>query len=304
MHMQQMAQLHQNAMKKEKTVHTDDSSGNNLHQQDSVLATCKRPEYSHADELARTHEHDFTSSLDNGSRSSENLLVPHQQALMEQFMTPTDEYFQKSEETYDNLLEHTSHHLQHESAHEVRKQNGKITQDRPRRSEQEEIELQQRKRNLLALVDRANRVYQRQESHINPHLYYESGCAAVKESLEQNTTRLERGPLDDQNWTNYAQMLEDHAAAVAEESVREAKVPSHLALTSGNSIWRKFEAADDAASPAPEAARSAAPTPERSDYLPHSLHYPAGAPASSDSAPPVVAPCERWAPRLPRGIWS
>ncbi|KAG9513368.1 hypothetical protein KCV07_g8868, partial [Aureobasidium melanogenum] len=81
--------------------------------------------------------------------------------------------------------------------------------------------------------------YQRDESYINPHMFYESGCAAVKSSMEEIMTHLELGPLDDQNWTNYAQMLEEHAAAVAEESKQEAEVPPCLPPKLS---WREREA--------------------------------------------------------------
>ncbi|KAH0327991.1 hypothetical protein KCU74_g6347, partial [Aureobasidium melanogenum] len=293
--MQQTAQSHQNAMKEEKAIHTDDYPRNISHQRSSVLAMCKRPEYSQPDEISRTHEHDFTSSSNSGSKSR---LVAHQQALMEQFMTFPDEDLQQSEETTNKFPEQMSQYLQHKAAHEAKKQNGEIIQDKPRTSKQEETDLQQRKRKLLALADRANRVYQREEPHINPHLYYESGCAAMKESMEQNMTRLELGPINDQNSTSYAQMLEDHAATVAEENIHKVELPSRLAFTSGKPIWQKCEAADGAASPTSEAAHPAIPVPNRLGYISPHMHDFAVCP---ESAPLVAAPHERWAPWLPRG---
>lgn len=65
---------------------------------------------------------------------------------------------------------------------------------------------------------------QRDTSSINPHLFYESGCAAIESSIGANATPLELGPLDDQDCTDYAQMLEDHAAAVAGEGIDEAEL--------------------------------------------------------------------------------
>ncbi|KAG9648207.1 hypothetical protein KCU95_g4741, partial [Aureobasidium melanogenum] len=80
-------------------------------------------------------------------------------------------------------------------------------------------------------------------SYINPHSFYQSGCATVKNSMERNTTHFELGPLDDQECTNYAHMLNHHAAAVAEESIHEAEVPSHLALPGHKPTWCERKAA-------------------------------------------------------------
>ncbi|KAK6001472.1 hypothetical protein QM012_002803 [Aureobasidium pullulans] len=84
---------------------------------------------------------------------------------------------------------------------------------------------------------------QRVASPTNPHLFYQSGCAAVMESMERNMTRLEPGALNEQDWTNYAQMLEDHAAALAKESTREAEIPPRLAFANNRPswLWREHE---------------------------------------------------------------
>lgn len=85
--------------------------------------------------------------------------------------------------------------------------------------------------------------HQRDTSFINPHSVSRNQCEVVKNAMEGNMTRLELDPLDDQEWTNYAHMLEDHAAAVAEEPIYGAEVVKRLALARTKPTWREREAA-------------------------------------------------------------
>ncbi|THZ06393.1 hypothetical protein D6C95_02427 [Aureobasidium pullulans] len=114
------------------------------------------------------------------------------------------------------------------------------------------------------------------------------------------------------------------APTPAEPAASSGERP-RLNLAGSKPTWREREAAKAAqggvspapASPAPQAESAAAPPaappadervataeaalPKRSGYVPPHMRGASGAAPSSDSAPPVAAPRERWAPRTPRG---
>ncbi|CAD0090584.1 unnamed protein product [Aureobasidium mustum] len=227
MHMQRMAQQQKNTMKMEKTAQTNNCSQNIPHQQSPVLKPQDRSGRSSVDIGRGCHTNVLGSTNVNSSTLSS--YEPLEQAS-------TDLSRTRSEQVFAQLPDHLkdrSVRLPHSASAGMNKHTTISNYDtierlKPPRAfpihETKKDETERTKNAAEEMLTTTIHDYQHDTSSIDPYSYV-SGCTGAKEPLEEYLKHLELGSLDDQDWTHYAQMLKDHAAAVAEEDNHSIKIP-------------------------------------------------------------------------------